>query len=173
MLQHNQPTIQTNILEVRDRIMAWLMQENWRIGQLTAPDAQWILTAEDPASRKIVIGQKAGTTDQIVIQGGVGVVDPVRNQINALSRIERQKFIIEMGLQLMQVGVEYAGLDEEPIGNITVAQRIYYDGLTKDAFLQRVSLVRNGVQVVLFNIAKRFGQEPPPQDRIGFRTPNP
>lgn len=174
MTQYGQTTVSGRVREIRGKIQAWLMQEGWKIGEQVSPDTQWIILAEDEHQRKIAVAQKIGRDDQVIIQGGVNVVDPIRGQFMAISQQQRQEFLNDLGLKLIEINCEFAGL-KEPLETIIVTQRIYYDALTKDAFLQRASLVRNGLLVVLWAMARRFGQAPPasPPDehRIGFRTP--
>ena len=59
------------------------------------------------------------------------------------------------------MSVDFSGIGE-PLERVTVAQRIYLDGLTKDRFLQRVAVVKNALIAVIWSIGRRLSHLPPP-----------
>ena len=92
-----------------------------------------------------------------------------QEQISRLPSEERNDFLWNMRFSLLNLGVEFSGVAEPP-QEVCISQRIYYDGLTKDHFLQRVSQVRNGVLTVLWMVARKLAQ-PPPERTVGFKPP--
>ena len=155
--------------EIQAQIQTWLMEEGWRIRAENVPDAEWFLSGESEARVRIGIGQKRGRQDQIIIQGSVTFQQEQQEQIARLPSEQRNDFLWDMRLSLLNLGIEFSGIAEPP-QEVRISQRIYYDGLTKDRFLQRVSQVRNGVLTVLWMVARRLAQ-PPPERTVGFRPP--
>ena len=155
--------------EVKEQIQTWLMEEGWRIRTENVPDTEWFLSGESEAKVRIGIGQRRGRLDQIIIQGSVTFQQEQQEQIARLLEEERNDFLWNMRFNLLNLGVEFSGVAESP-QEIRISQRIYYDGLTKDHFLQRVSQVRNGVLTVLWMVARKLAQ-PPPERTLGFRSP--
>ncbi|MBI3953178.1 MAG: DUF2299 family protein [Chloroflexi bacterium] len=154
----------------RDLIQSWLQEEGWSIGIPAAPtpDMRWVLTGQDPGGRHVLIAQRIDRSDQILINGGVTVSDEHRQRMAALGQDERDAFIWELHFTLLGTDVEFQ-LIGDPLERVMIAQRIYYDALTKDAFLQRVSDVRKGVILVIGMVRHQF-RETPPRRELGFKT---
>ncbi|MEJ2167166.1 MAG: DUF2299 family protein [Desulfobacterales bacterium] len=53
--------------------------------------------------------------------------------------------------RLLQMNVDFVGV-AEPIQDVILTQRIYLDGLTKDAFIQRFLTVRNAIIAVIWSM---------------------
>lgn len=155
--------------EIQKQIQTWLMEEGWRIREENVPDAEWFLSGESEARVRIGIGKRRGRPDQIIIQGSVTFQQEQQEQITRLLSEERNDLLWNMRFSLLNLGVEFGGVTEPP-QEVRISQRIYYDGLTKDRFLQRVSQVRNGVLTVVWMVARRLAQ-PPPERTVGFRPP--
>ncbi len=153
--------------EIRTQIQTWLMEESWHIRPEKVPDTEWFLSAESEAKVRIGVGQRKGSVDQVIVQGSVTFQQAEQDQINRLPPEERSGFLWDMRFSLLNLGVEFGGVTEPP-QVIRISQRIYYDGLTKDRFLQRVSQVRNGLLVILWMVARKLAQ-PPPERIVGFR----
>ncbi len=144
---------------LRSRIQKWLLAEGWRLREKQHEDAAWLVDGEDGAGRHIVVGQKKGVPDQVLIQGAVLLSDQHRQQFETLAPAERQDLLWDLRFRLLGLGVEFSGV-QDPLQTVNVSQRIYSDGLTKDRFLQRASRVRNGILAVLWTISRRFSQWP-------------
>lgn len=167
MTKGSSSTANSRSAEIQAQIQTWLMEEGWRIRTENVPDAEWFLSGESEAQVRIGIGKKRERPDQIIIQGSVTFDQTHRNQIARLLPEERSDFLWDMRFSLLNMGVEFSGVTDTP-QEVRISQRIYYDGLTKDRFLQRVSQVRNGVLNVLWMVARRLAQ-PPPERTVGFR----
>lgn len=168
MTDEPMPTGDQSIEEVRQRIQGWLMEEGWSIGQADVPDAAWTLTGKDPVGRHIIVAQRANRSDQVLINGSVSVSKQHLGAYNALSQEERGLFAWEIQSTLLSRDIEFS-VDGDPPSKFLIAQRIYYDGLTKDAFLQRVSEVRRAVTTLLMMYARKF-QPAPKKKELGFKT---
>ncbi len=150
-----------NTTALREKIQTWLMGEGWTLREKTHDTANWLIEAHDSGNRHIVVGQRQGRDDQILLEGAVAVVEQHQKQLASLPAAERQEMLWELRFSLLTLGVEFHGV-EEPLSRVMIGQRIYLDGLTKDRFLQRVSRVRNGVLLVIWTIARKLNLSPPP-----------
>ena len=147
--------------QLREKVQTWLMGEGWNLREKPHGTANWLIEARDSGGRHIVVGQRQGRDDQILLEGAVAVADQHQQQLMALAPAERQAMLWDLRFSLLSLGVEFHGV-EEPLKRVMIGQRIYLDGLTKDRLLQRVSLVRNGVLLVIWSIARRLNLAPPP-----------
>jgi hypothetical protein len=59
--------------QVRDQIQTWLMGEGWSLSEKSNEGAFWLLQAEDPAQRRLLVGQTKSPADQVRIQATVVV----------------------------------------------------------------------------------------------------
>jgi hypothetical protein len=145
--------------EIHSLVHSWLAEESWTIKELADLQAAWAMEAIDPANRIIVVAQRSKSLDQIVIQAAIGFTERDQQRFAQLPSQERTDFLWDLRFKLLQSGVLFDGMSE-PLQRVVVTQRIYYDGLTKDAFLQRVTLILNALLLVLWTLARKF-QEPP------------
>jgi hypothetical protein len=153
--------------DTRAKVQSWLLGEGWSLTEKNHDDAVWLLEARDGGGRHIVTGQKKGATDQVLLEGVVGIADAHQEQFAALPAEVRQELLWELRFALLNMGVEFSGV-QEPFNRVMVGQRIYHDGLTQDRYLQRVSQVRSAIIAVIWTIARRLGlgapaAEAPPQ----------
>ena len=63
--------------------------------------------------------------------------------------------------RLLLMNVDFVGV-AEPIQGVILTQRIYLDGLTKDAFIQRFLTVRNAVIAVIWSTIQYLEDVKPP-----------
>lgn len=147
------------LAEVRAQVQTWLLGEGWRLTEKDHGDALWLIEARDAAGRHIVVGQKKGKADQVLLEGAVGIAPQHRTQLEAMAAAARQELLWDLRFTLLGLGVEFQGV-EDPLERVMVGQRIYFDGLTKDRFLQRVSQVRNGIIAVIWSVARRLNLAP-------------
>lgn len=154
---------------VRDQVQTWLLDEGWRLSEKGHGDALWLLEARDGAGRHLVVGQKQGRDDQVLLEGAVVLAEPHKESFEALPYEMRQEILWELRFTLLSLGVEFHGV-QEPLNRVMVGQRVYYDGLSKDRFLQRVSQVRNGILAVIWTVARRLSFAPGPghEDELGI-----
>lgn len=144
-----------NASATRDRIQSWLLGEGWQLAEKPYPDALWLLEAQDSAGRHLVVGQKRAKPDQIILEGAVALSDGHRQLFEQLDPNERQEILWELRFTLLGLGVEFQGVSD-PINRVMIGQRVYFDALGKDLFLQRVSQVRNGIIATIWTFARRL-----------------
>ena len=157
----NAPETEKSMEATRDQIQNWLMSEGWTIAEQPHPNLAWLIRAEDAGGRKILVGQGMARADQIVLEARVNLADEHRKQFESLPEEQRREALWRLRFRLLSMNVDFAGV-AEPMQAVVLTQRIYLDGLTKDAFIQRFSLVRNAIIAVIWSIIQDLeGVEPP------------
>lgn len=150
-----------NMEAVRDKLQNWLMSEGWQIAEPTHPDFAWLIRAEDGGERRILVGQNKAREDRIHLEADVRISDDHRKQFESLPEEKRREVLWNLRFRLLQMNVDFVGV-AEPIQDVILTQRIYLDGLTKDAFIQRFLTLRNAVIAVIWSTIKDlFAVEPP------------
>lgn len=152
----------------RDKVHGWLMEDGWKLQKYILPDASWAFIAEDPGNRKIVVGQKIGRDDQLLLQAGVTPDENVNTQLDQLSEEERNNFLWDLRFELLRADLDFDGVTI-PLKLVQIMKRISTDALTKDNFVQRLGQVHKGVIIVQWTIARKFGK-PATHKEVGFRT---
>jgi hypothetical protein len=145
----------------RDMVQNWLMSEGWQIAEPTHPEFAWLIRAEDGGERKILVGQNKAREDRVHLEANVKISDDHRKQFESLAEDKRREVLWNLRFQLLQMNVDFVGV-AEPIQDVILTQRIYLDGLTKDAFIQRFLTVRNAVIAVIWSSIQYLEDVKPP-----------
>ena len=145
----------------REKVQSWLMSEGWQIAEQSHPNLAWLIRAEDAAERRILIGQDKVKQDYIHLEARVNIADEHRKKFESLPENRRREILWRLRFRLLLMNVDFVGV-AEPMQAVLLTQRIYLDGLTKDAFIQRFLMVRNAVIAVIWSIIQDLeGVEPP------------
>ncbi len=143
----------------RARVQNWLMQAGWQVGEAQAENAAWAITAVSPAKHPVVVVQPQQPNDAVLIQANLALDKTLRQRIEALSQNERRETIWAVRLGLLQMGVEFGGIDDIP-EQIVITKVIYDDARIKDTFLQRVTQVRDATLFTIWSLVRRFDEPP-------------
>ena len=135
----------------RDKVQNWLMAEGWKIADQPHPDLAWLIRAEDAGGRRILVGQNRVRPDQIHLEARVNIAEEHRKKFESLPEEKRRENLWKLRFRLLMMNVEFIGVTE-PMQAVLLTQRMYLDGLTKDAFIQRFLVVRNAVIAVVWSI---------------------
>ena len=150
-----------NMEATRDKVQNWLMSEGWQIAEQPHPDLAWLIRAEDAGGRRILVGQGKVREDLIHLEARVNLADEHRQKFESLPEDKRRDILWRLRFRLLMMNVDFAGV-AEPMQAVVLTQRIYLDGLTKDAFIQRFLIVRNAVIAVIWSIIQDLeGVQPP------------
>jgi hypothetical protein len=150
-----------NMEGTRDKVQNWLMAEGWKIADQPHPNLAWLIRAEDAAERRILVGQDKIKQDYIHLEARVNIADEHRKKFESLPENRRREILWRLRFRLLLMNVDFVGV-AEPMQAVLLTQRIYLDGLTKDAFIQRFLMVRNAVIAVIWSIIQDLeGVEPP------------
>ena len=147
--------MEENSESVRSKIQGWLLGEGWQLAEKLHEDAVWLVEAQDSGGRHLVVGQKSGKPDQVLLEAAVAMADNHRERFELCSYEDRQSLLWDLGFRLLHLGVEFHGV-QEPFTRGVVGKLIYRDGLSQDRFLQPVSQVRNGIIAVIWTVARHI-----------------
>ena len=147
----------------RDKVQNWLMSEGWQISEPSHPDFAWLIRAEDAGERRILVGQNKAREDRVHLEANVRISEDHRKQFESLPGEIRREILWNLRFRLLQMKVDFVGV-AEPIQDVILTQRIYLDGLTKDAFIQRFLAVRNAVIAVIWSTIKDLADITPPAE---------
>jgi hypothetical protein len=139
------------------------MSEGWQIAEPTHPDFAWLIRAEDGGERRILVGRHKAAEDRIHLEANVRISDEHRKLFESLPEEKRREVLWTLRFRLLQMNVDFVGVGE-PIQDVVLTQRIYSDGLTKDAFIQRFLTVRNAVILVVWSTIKDLQDIQPPAE---------
>ncbi|HRQ64126.1 MAG TPA: DUF2299 family protein [Xanthomonadaceae bacterium] len=153
--------------KLRIDIKDWLMAEGWSVSERDHEQARWILVGEDAGKRRVQIARARFPAEQIRIQATVELAVQHRRQFAALPAQLRDSVLWDLRLRLLEMHVEFNGLGE-PLERVHLNQRLYLDGLSRDALMQRVSQVKDAMICVIWLVLRHLGQEPPPTARGDF-----
>ena len=145
----------------RDMVQNWLMSEGWQIAEPTHPEFAWLIRAEDGGERRILVGQNKAREDRVHLEANVKISDDHRKLFESLAADKRKEILWNLRFQLLQMNVDFVGV-AEPLQDIILTQRIYLDGLTKDAFIQRFLTLRNAVIAVIWSSIQYLEDVKPP-----------
>lgn len=151
------------LADVRKTIQEWLIGDHWSVRDEPQDDAIWSFLAEDRLGRKIIVGQRVGSEDSLIIQASINFGD-ASDKIAQLPSNDRERFLWDLRFGLLRTDLEFGGI-EIPLERVNVGIRIFFDSLTKSSFFHRVSQVRKGLILVQWMVADRLVEEPP---QIGF-----
>jgi len=159
-----------NMDATRDKVQNWLMGEGWQIAEQSHPNMAWLIRAEDAAQRRILVGQNKARPDHVHLEANVSIADEHRKKFESLPEEKRREALWKLRFRLLLMNVEFAGV-ADPMQAVVLTQRIYLDGLTKDAFIQRFLIVRNAVIAVIWSIIQDLeGVEPPAESTKKAKT---
>ena len=150
---------------VRGKVRRWLQEEEWQVQEKTHhPEARWLFAAGSRDDRAaITVGQRANRQDKISIELQIVFTNANRFALMPLDR--RKSTVVEITSYLLLANLEWRGLNLEPT-DLFLMSSIYYDGLTKDVFFQRVRalinasvLVRSSMSLLLDDALADFETE--------------
>jgi hypothetical protein len=150
---------------MKELILQWLRDQQWTVrdGE-PAEGAAWALVAENRAQVEVHVRERTAPSDELVIFTVVVPDQDVRERMDGLSDDDRAALFWDVRLQLLQMGVSFEGLSNSP-ERVGIRASIFGDGLTKDAFFQRLHHVNRATLALRWNIMRACGEPAPPESR--------
>jgi len=153
--------------KVKNNIQKWLLEEGYKIQSKPNKDALFQMIATGADGIKISVLQPVLKLDQIVIVTGVGLDETRQTALQAMENKERLDFLWELRFGLLNIGVSFGGISI-PLKGIEMSYPIFYDGLSKDAFMHKFFDIKRAVIFVLWTFDRKFG-EPKPKSDLMYR----
>lgn len=146
--------------KAQNLIRKWLLEGGYKIQLINDPHAHFNILAEDKDGKKVNIAQSKGKDDVIGINTAALLLDSQKEELNNMDENERSKILWQIRLSLINKNVGFSPIGL-PLDFIKVSQVIYYDGLTKDNFMQRLLLVYRALLLVMWMVERSLGVEVP------------
>ncbi len=160
------PKARTTTRNAESQIRSWL--DNFRVAVQNDPnqDTYFRLVATMPSSVKIIIGRLKGELDgYVMFRAEITPSAEEQRQIADLSRVEAERMLLEVRLELARLGVTYSGLTL-PVSTIALMKRLpISDALTEDLFIDRLDQMEAAVGVIA--IITRMGFQRNEVARVG------
>lgn len=154
--------VDKKVEEVRALIEKWLLEEGFSVEPAMLNDTVFSLLIRNGQKRAMYVSQRNNSRDQILIEAVVEVPEDVSRQIAMFEKTRRSNFVWSLLFSLVNSGVGYSFLGKpEAIKSIDMATAIYYDGLSKDRFMEKLHLVRRAIQIVFWTLHKELGRPAP------------
>jgi hypothetical protein len=149
--------------KVKSNIQKWLLEDGYKIESQPDQNTLFRFIATDKSGIKTIIVQPTLMLDQIVIGAGINVDNVQQSLLQTLENKERLDFLWDLRFGLLNLDVGFHGISL-PLEKIEISKTIYYDGLTKDALLQKVSNVTRAVIFAKWTFDRKFGEAKPKSD---------
>ena len=140
-----------NVDGTREKIQNWLMGEGWTLAEQSHPDLAWLIRAQDAGGRRILVGQNKQRPDLIHLEARVDISEEHQQKFALQAAERRSEVLWRLRFRLLEMNVDFAGITD-PMATVILTQRIYLDGMTRDAFMQRFLRVRNAVIAVIWSV---------------------
>jgi hypothetical protein len=142
-------------LEVREKVSNWLRSDGWMVQETPSPDLAWMLVARKDGP-PLLVGQSSESLDCVLLRYQIDFSQDHRNRLSALSKADRTQFVWDLVTQINHTGVEFV-LDDPVPKSVLLTVVIYYDGLTKDRFMQRLIRLNSATRAIFMVLSRAFG----------------
>jgi hypothetical protein len=149
--------------KAKSNIQKWLLEDGYKIESQPNQNTLFRFVITDISGIKTIVAQPTLSLDQIVIGAGINFDDTQQNLLQTLENKERLDFLWDLRFGLLNLNVGFLGVSL-PLKGIEISKPIYYDGLTKDALLQKISEVKRAVIFVMWTFDRKFGEAKPKSD---------
>lgn len=149
--------------KVKNNIQKWLLEDGYQIELQPDKNSLFRFIATDMIGIKTLIFQPNLMTDQILVAAGINFDDNQQNLFQTLENKDRVDFLWDLRFGLLNLDVGFNGITV-PLKGIEISKPIYYDGLTKDALLQKLTTVKRGVLFTMWTFDRKFGEAKPKSD---------
>jgi len=149
------------IEQTRDRIVAWLTEEELFRELTSEGNLHFHIAAEYPAGsgRHVSIIQPKNRKDMIVVFSRIRLADVHQKAISALQPQERERLLWQMRYNLL---FQQSSFEMEPgkgeLKSIHFSREIYYDGLNKNKLMEAVRENFKCELYVVWKFQEVFGQ---------------
>jgi hypothetical protein len=101
--------------------------------------------------------------DHVVLEGSVAPNHAQQVAVRGLSRPDREAFLWDLRLGLLEMGLDFQGI-ELPLERILVFRSVYVEpGVLKDTFFDRLESVRRGIAWLQFTFLQQLSSGSVPE----------
>ena len=141
---------------LREKCRQWLIEDRWSLQEVEPNnETAWGFVAVDESGRRIVVGQRRDRIDMISISATVSVGEQHGRRLASMSPAAQARFLADLKLEMLRADYDFSGA-ELPLSQITIVQTCFFDGLSKDLFMDRVKSVRKGLLLIIVFLQSRL-----------------
>jgi hypothetical protein len=149
--------------KVKANIQKWLLEEGFKIQSQPNTKTLFDFVATDVNGIKINIIQPILKLDQVVIVTSVSIDENQQSTLQLMENKKRITFLWNLRFGLLNMGVQFSPITV-PFGPLEISKIIYYDGLTKNAFMEKLFEVKKAILFVFWSFSQEFGETKPKSD---------
>lgn len=149
--------------KVKSNIQKWLLEEGFKIQSQPNDKTLFDFLATDMNGIKTHVIQPTLKPDQVVIITGLNIDENQQSTLQAMENKERLRFLWDLRFGLLNLGVGFSPISI-PFKALEISKIIYYDGLTKNAFMEKLFDVRTAFMFVFWTFDREFGETKPKSD---------
>jgi hypothetical protein len=142
------PAIDEATRAVHKRIRKWLAEEGWHVRDVDDPQSSFNVMATLQSGPNVNIFQYTHHVDRITFSQHWLFDAEFRSEISQLPEHVVRDVVWNIYRDVSMMGVEFSGLDT-PTTELTLRAYLYFDGLTKDTFVQRALLTIRSVVLAI------------------------
>jgi hypothetical protein len=144
----------------KKKVWSWLVKSNFQPLEESQPGMLWVIQADSQSGPGIYTMQVGH--DELIVGSSFATTDQQRREWAKLPPGERNRLRWKLQEKLLECGSEFEIRGELEV--FMFNERIFFDGLTKNHFWQRVRAARNAAMRIGTFIAMTLGEPLPEQD---------
>jgi hypothetical protein len=142
------PMVDEATRAVHERIREWLAEEGWDVRDVGDPQATFNVMATLPDGPNVNVFHYKDHADRITVSQHWKLDEQFRSEVSELSVNVQKEVVYSIFRDVSIMGVEFFGFDV-PSTDMTFRAYVYFDGLTKDALVQRVYLTIRALHLAI------------------------
>jgi hypothetical protein len=144
---------------MHERIRLWLAEEDWLVEDVPDPPSSLNVMVTLQGGQVVNVFQRKEHQDHITLAQHWVFEAALRSDIAAISADALQTLLEDVYRDVLLTGVDLGGLGSPP-REMRYAAFLYFDGLTKDALVQRMRQLFRARALSIQTIARGIGRPP-------------
>ncbi len=143
---------------LKTRIQDWLREDGWGVMESPSDNLSWRLSAEE-AGRQVGVYMRPDRVDEVILEAVVEIGDMYQAELNSMSEQDRMDVLLDLAMELTGREFEMGGF-QNPVERVSIRKSVYYDGISKDLFMQRANSLKLGAAFIQSFIQRRLRPQP-------------
>lgn len=143
---------------VRERVRQWISEEGNTVTLVDDPQCRFNLEVANQVGLRFNVFQPNVSRDGVLVIGKIEVDQATRQNLSGLDSSERNEFLWDLKFDLLK---SHFTFNMQPNGEnpqfIIIQEVVYLDDLTKGKLIGALQHVNDGMLLVLWYLARRFG----------------
>lgn len=142
-----------DIMQIIQKIQSWLIEEGWNYKGVPDPNALFNIVVYPNEFQNVNVAVLRTHPQKILIKTSISFNEDDSKAFLILTEHEKKEFQMNLEILLIQVNLIYNILPDPPrrIDSVEMTRQIYFDGLTRDKFIDSIIAILRGLQIVKLN----------------------